>query len=93
MSTFFWLCGVLGAIAFAINLAPQVYKCFKEKSAKQISVGFLILAFMGNIGFGSNLIYMNWDADFLTMLPIYFNYGTATTLTFILSIMKYKYDN
>ena len=92
MNTLFWLFGVIGAIAFAINLAPQVYKCYKEKSAKQISIGFLVLAFIGNIGYGLYLIYLNWNADFLTMIPIYFNYGTATTLTLILSIMKQKYD-
>lgn len=92
LNSIFWFLGVIGAIAFAINLAPQVYKCFKDKSAKQISVGFLILAFTGNVCYGLYLIYLNWGSDFLTMLPIYFNYGSAFTLTLILSIMKRKYD-
>lgn len=76
--------------AFAINLFPQLIKCYKEKSADQISVGFIILAFMGNICSAVFVFYTNWKTG-LWQIPIYFNYGIATLLTIILSVMKYKY--
>lgn len=91
LNTIFWLFGIIGAVAFAINLLPQVIKCFKEKSAKQISVGFLILALIGNICYGSYLINLNWGSEIWKLIPIYFNYGIATTLTIILTILKYRY--
>jgi uncharacterized protein with PQ loop repeat len=90
IGTLCWAFGILGAFAFAINLLPQLIKCYKEKSASQISVGFLILAFMGNICSAVFVFYTNYVTG-LWQYPIFFNYGVATTLTFILSIMKWKY--
>lgn len=91
MGTLCWIFGVIGAVAFAINLLPQLIKCYKEKSAEQISVGFLILAFMGNICSAVFVFYTNYMTG-LWQYPIFFNYGIATILTTILSIMKWKYN-
>jgi uncharacterized protein with PQ loop repeat len=91
MGTLCWIFGVIGAVAFAINLLPQLIKCYKEKSAEQISVGFLILAFMGNICSAVFVFYTNYMTG-LWQYPIFFNYGVATILTTILSIMKWKYN-
>jgi len=91
MGTLCWIFGVVGAVAFAINLLPQLIKCYKEKSAEQISVGFLILAFMGNICSAVFVFYTNYMTG-LWQYPIFFNYGVATILTTILSIMKWKYN-
>jgi uncharacterized protein with PQ loop repeat len=88
MGTLCWIFGVIGAVAFAINLLPQLIKCYKEKSAEQISVGFLILAFMGNICSAVFVFYTNYMTGLL-QYPIFFNYGVATILTTILSIMKW----
>ena len=91
IETICWLFGIVGAGAFAINLFPQLIKCYKEKSAKQISVGFIILAFMGNICSAVFVFYTNYVTG-LWQIPIFFNYGIATLLTIILTIMKVKYD-
>ena len=91
MGTLCWIFGVIGAVAFAINLLPQLIKCYKEKSAEQISVGFLLLAFMGNICSAVFVFYTNYMTG-LWQYPIFFNYGVATILTTILSIMKWKYN-
>lgn len=90
MKQFVGYLGLFGAGAFAINLFPQLIKCYKEKSAEQISVGFIILAFMGNICSAVFVFYTNWKTG-LWQIPIFFNYGIATLLTIILSVMKYKY--
>jgi len=90
IGTICWIFGIIGAVAFAINLLPQVLKCYKEKSASQISVGFLILAFMGNICSAVFVFYTNFITG-LWQYPIFFNYATATILTLVLSIMKYRY--
>lgn len=74
----FWIFGCVGAIAFAINLAPQIYKCYKEKSAKQISKGFLVLAYMGNIFSAAFVAYTNYCTG-LWQYPIYFNYRNCYT--------------
>ena len=86
-----WIFGVIGAISFACNLLPQLIKCYKEKSAKQISVGFIILAFIVNLCSAVFVFYTNYKTG-LWQIPIYFNYGIATLLTIILTIMKVKYD-
>lgn len=86
-----WVFGIIGAISFACNLLPQLIKCYKEKSAKQISVGFIILAFVGNLCSAVFVFYTNYKTG-LWQIPIYFNYGIATILTIILTIMKVKYD-
>ena len=86
-----WFFGIIGAVSFACNLLPQLIKCYKEKSAKQISVGFIILAFVGNLCSAVFVFYTNYKTG-LWQIPIYFNYGIATLLTIILTIMKVKYD-
>jgi uncharacterized protein with PQ loop repeat len=90
IGTICWLFGIIGAAAFAINLAPQVIKCYKEKSANQISRGFLVLAFVGNLCSAVFVFYTNYVTG-LWQIPIYFNYGIATMLTLVLTIMKVKY--
>ena len=90
IGTICWFFGIVGAAAFAINLFPQLIKCDKEKSASQISRGFLVLAFIGNICSAIFVFYTNYVTG-LWQVPIYFNYGIATTLTLILTIMKIKY--
>lgn len=90
METFFWICGIIGSFAFALNLLPQLIKCYKMKSAKDISVGFIVLAFMGNIFSCSFVAYTDYVSG-LWQYPIFFNYGTATLLTIVLTIMKIRY--
>ena len=49
------------------------------------------LAFMGNLCSAVFVFYTNYKTG-LWQIPIYFNYGIATLLTIILTIMKVKYD-
>ena len=91
IETLCWFFGILGAGFFAVNLAPQIWKCYKTKSTKDISRMFLVFAFGGNIFSAIFVFYTNYQTG-LWQYPIYFNYGTATLLTAILTIMKIKYD-
>ena len=88
--TFCWICGILGAFFFAINLAPQIVKCYRTKSCKDISRMFLVFAFCGNIFRPHNHFYTNMKTG-LWQYPIYFNYGVATLLTAVLTILKIRY--
>jgi uncharacterized protein with PQ loop repeat len=88
--TFCWICGILGAFFFAINLAPQIIKCYRTKSCKDISRMFLVFAFCGNIFSAVFVLYTNMKTG-LWQWPIYFNYATATVLTAVLTILKIRY--
>ncbi len=88
--TLCWLSGILGAFFFAINLAPQIFKCYRTKSCKDISGMFLVFAFCGNIFSAVFVFYTNMKTG-LWQYPIYFNYGVATLLTAVLTILKIKY--
>lgn len=88
--TFCWICGILGAFFFAINLAPQIVKCYRTKSCKDISRMFLVFAFCGNIFSAVFVLYTNMKTG-LWQWPIYFNYVTATILTAVLTILKIRY--
>ena len=91
LETLCWLAGILGAGFFALNLLPQIWKCYKTKSTKDISKMFLAFAFGGNIFSFIFVFYTNYQTG-LWQYPIYFNYGIATLLTLVLTIMKIKYD-
>ena len=66
-----WIFGVIGAISFACNLLPQLIKCYKEKSAKQISVGFIILAFMGNLLYFIQIIKLVYGkSQFISIMEL-----------------------
>lgn len=84
------MCGILGAFFFAINLAPQIIKCYRTKSCKDISCMFLVFAFCGNIFSAVFVLYTNMKTG-LWQYPIYFNYGVATLLTAVLTILKIRY--
>ena len=92
IQTLCWFSGILGAGFFAINLLPQIWKCYKTKSTTDISNVFLAFAFGGNIFSCIFVFYTNYQTG-LWQYPIYFNYGIATILTFILTILKIKYDS
>ena len=91
IETLCWLSGILGAFFFAINLLPQIIKCYRTKSCKDISRMFLVFAFCGNIFSAVFVLYTNMKTG-LWQYPIYFNYATATILTAVLTIMKIRYE-
>jgi uncharacterized protein with PQ loop repeat len=91
IETLCWLSGILGAFFFAINLAPQIVKCYRTKSCGGISRMFLVFAFCGNIFSAIFVLYTNLKTG-LWQYPIYFNYGVATFLTAVLTVMKVRYS-
>jgi len=43
------VCGYTSTVLFSIMLVPQVHKTLKTKSAKDLSLWFLIMFFVGSI--------------------------------------------
>ena len=90
MDTLFWIIGIAGSVAFAVNLLPQVIKAYRTKSTDDISQTFIYLAYTGNVCSCIFVYYSNLKAGFW-QYPLYFNYGTAFTLTVILHVLMRKY--
>ena len=87
--TICWFIGIVSAIAFAVNLGPQLIKSLKTKETG-LSYGFFVLAFVGNVGsaifvLSNNLKTGEWQ------WPLYGNYATALILTIWLFILRIKY--
>ena len=77
---------MLGGIAgfFAINLAPQIWKCYKTKSTKDISGIFLIFAFGGNIFSAIFVFYTNYQTDSI--------WNLYSRMNKIFRIMRHSYS-
>ena len=84
ISNFFGICG---SIAFAVCLLPQVIACYRTKDASQLSWGFIFLSYLGNLATAEYVAYGDIVNGTLH-LPLYFNYGIATTLLSILLYYK-----
>lgn len=82
--------GICGSVAFAVCLLPQVIACLRAKDASQLSWGFLFLSYVGNLATAEYVAYGDVVNGTLH-LPLYFNYGIATTLLSILLYCKLKY--
>lgn len=91
IGTLCWICGGIGALAFATCSLPQVIKAFKTKSTKDISLFFIILSIIGNVFSAIYIFYTNYIMNYW-QIPQYVNYGTAVTLIVILMFLKIKYD-
>ncbi|MCQ2210848.1 MAG: PQ-loop domain-containing transporter [Paludibacteraceae bacterium] len=90
MESLFTTLGGIGAIAFAIVSLPLVYNAFKEKSSKAISIGYLVLSYIGNIFSFSYVLYTN-ISNGVYQVPLYFNYSFALMFVIVLTILKFKY--
>lgn len=91
METLFWLIGIIGSFAFAVNLLPQVIKAYRTKSTDDISKSFIYLAYTGNLCSCVFVLYSNMQSGFW-QYPLYFNYGTAFTLTVVLHVLMKRYS-
>lgn len=83
-----FLIGIIGNLAFAFKSSFQIIKCYKNKSAKDVSMGMITSDFIGNVCcaafiFGTTGFYQ-W--------PQFVNYGFATLFLIILMGMKIYYD-
>lgn len=81
---------MIGAFFFAVNLAPQIVKCCRAKSCKDISGVFIAFALCGNIFSAIFILYTNIMSG-MWQYPVYFNYGVATLLTAVLAVLKIRY--
>ena len=80
---------VIGAIAFAFNLAPQVWGAYKTKETG-LTNGFFVLALAGNIGSAAGVFWNNLQTG-VWQWQLYGNYLVATAFTVTLLVMKIKY--
>lgn len=87
-----WAIGMVGSLAFSINLLPILIKCYKTHNCDTITESFLGLAYAGNICSGIFVFYTDYITG-LWQYPIFFNYGTALTLTILLNVLKNRYKS
>lgn len=83
----FWICGLVGNLAFAFKSSFQVVNCFKSKSTAGLSLGMIIFDFIGNMCCAAYI----WGTTGFTVWLQFVNYGFATLFLIILLVMKYTY--
>lgn len=87
--TTIYLIGITGNLLFAIKSLPQVIKCHKTKTTKNISTTMILTDFLGNI-FCSIFIF---NTTGFTLWPQFVNYTLATLWLIILITFKFTYKN
>jgi hypothetical protein len=80
---------IMGALAFAFNLAPQAWHAWKTKKTG-LTNGFFVLALVGNIGSAAGVVWNNIQTG-VWQWQLYGNYFVATFFTVALLVMKIKY--
>ena len=78
------ICGYVSTVLFSVMLLPQVYKTVKTKSAKDLSIYFLILFFIGSILRG----YYSYT---IKATPIILNNIIVAIIMVILMVLYRKY--
>ena len=82
-----YIVGMIANILFGIKSVPQIIKCYKLKSTKDISLGMLLLDFGGNIG----CTYYIYSTVGFEVIFQFVNYALATLFLIILFIMMIAY--
>ena len=82
--------GWLGSVCLAICAVPQVVKTFRTKKIDDISWGFLLLWFSGEVFTLSYLFLIDYRTGVLHF-PLYVNYAFNITLLFYLLYAKVRY--
>ena len=73
---------------FVTCYIPQIFKIFKTKSSKDLSLLFVI---MPMIGYVSGLFYLAMSQSFVLWLIL--NYTIGLVMTIFLLVIYYKYKN
>ncbi|MBU2947867.1 SemiSWEET family sugar transporter [Zobellia uliginosa] len=76
--------GMLAAILTTAGYVPQVYKTWKDKSVKDISLTTYLVLFLGVVLW---LIY----GVFITSLPVIMANSITACLLFFMLVLKFKY--
>lgn len=84
--------GAFGSLCFAFCLLPQVIKAYREKTAQGLSWLFLWLSVGGNVASCAYVAYTNYISG-IWQYPLYFNYGFALILCFLLIVAKVKFGD
>ena len=77
--------GTIAGCLTSFSSLPQIYKCYKTKSCKDLSWALLIIQLLGV------LLWICYGAILKDALIITFNVTSTLALSTI-SIMKFKYD-
>ena len=84
------LIGWLGGIFLSICALPQVIKTYRTKKIQDLSWGFLLLWFSGEILTLVYIISGDWSVK-IYHPPLYLNYGLNIALLFYLLYAKVRY--
>jgi uncharacterized protein with PQ loop repeat len=80
--------GMAMAACFVTCYIPQIYKIFKTKSSKDLSLLFVIMPMLGYI---SGLFYLLLSQSFVLWLVL--NYAIGLVMTIFLLVIYYRYKN
>ncbi|KAL2000214.1 hypothetical protein VTN02DRAFT_3398 [Thermoascus thermophilus] len=62
--------GYFSAACYLSARLPQIYKNYREKSCEGLSLLFFILSLVGNLTYGSGILFHSTERDYvLTNLP------------------------
>jgi len=84
------LVGWVGGVALSICALPQVIKTYRTKKIEDLSWGFILLWFGGEILTLAYIIGIDVRASLLHF-PLYLNYGLNIILLFYLVFAKIAY--
>lgn len=79
------ICGWIGSLMLALRAIPQLIKCIRTKSGKDISLTFLLMWIVGNI---LSIVYVVHSND----IPLLLNFILNTIIPSLILIVKVKYD-
>ncbi|MFA5021441.1 MAG: PQ-loop repeat-containing protein [Patescibacteria group bacterium] len=87
---FIQLTGWIGAFLLATCGLPQAWKTFRTKKCGDLSWGFLMFWFWGEIFTLAYIISDNFQIG-SPQPPLYFNYGLNISILFYLIYTKFRY--
>jgi len=80
-------CGILMAGCFVTCYIPQIFKIFKTKSSKDLSIFFILMPMIGYI---SGLFYLFLSNTFVLWLLLNYGIGLAMTIFLLFVYFKFK---
>lgn len=84
--------GWIGGIALSICALPQAIKTYRTKSAGDLSWGFIILWFVGEVFTLAYIVSGDWIGGSWHP-PLYLNYGLNIVLLFYLIYAKIAFQS
>lgn len=77
--------GIIASVFTATSLLPQLIKLFKEKKAEHVSIGMLVVLFIG-------LVFWIWYGILKKDLIIILSNSFSLTINTLIMVLSFKYS-